>query len=119
MRFVVVTKWFIGLGFALRLQDEGHDVELATAGIEDKRQQARYALAGEGLVTRRALADVMASRGERRDAYFVWDENHSTAENDCLRQEGFKVLGGGRYPDTMEHDREACLEFVGRWVLHA
>ena len=119
MRFVVVTKWFSGLGFALRLQEEGHDVELAIAGIDDKRQQARYALAGEGLVTKRTLADVMASRAERRDAYFIWDENHSTAENECLRQEGFKVLGGGRYTDTMEHDRDACLDFVGRYGLCA
>src|SRR5689334_16845315 len=85
MRFVVVTKWFTGLGFALRLQDEGHDVELAVVGIEDQRQQSRYALVGEGLAPKRALADVMGTRDRLRDAYFIWDENHSVAENECLR----------------------------------
>src|SRR4051812_21186865 len=119
MRFVVVTKWFTGLGFAIRLQDEGHDVELAVVGIEDQRMQSRYALVGQGLVPRRPLADVMATREQRRDAYFIWDENHSVAENEWLRAEGFKVFGGGRYADTMEHDRDACLDFVGRYGLQS
>lgn len=48
MRFIVVTKWFTGLGFGMRLQDEGHDVELAVVGIDDKRLQSRYALVGNG-----------------------------------------------------------------------
>jgi len=119
MQFVVVTKWFTGLGFAMRLQDEGHDVELAIAGIDDQRQQTRYALVGNGLVPKRTLAEVMAHRAAMRAAYFVWDENHSVQENECLRREGFKVLGGGRYADTMEHDRDACLEFVSRYGLEA
>jgi phosphoribosylamine-glycine ligase len=117
MRFVVVTKWFTGLGFAMRLRDEGHDVELAVAGIDDQRLQARYALVGNGVVPKWTLAEVMAARDDRRDAYFVWDENHSPEENECLRHEGFKVLGGGRYAQTMEHDRDACLEFVSRQGL--
>ena len=119
MRFVVVTKWFTGLGFAMRLRDEGHEVELAVVGIEDQRQQARYALVGNGLLPKRTLAEVVADRSRSRDAYFVWDENHSVEENECLRQEGFKVFGGGRYPEVMEHDRDACLEFVGRYGLQA
>ena len=119
MKFVVVTKWFTGLGFAMRLQDEGHDVELAVVGIDDQRLQARYALVANGLVTKRTLAEVMAGRDRRRDAYFVWDENHSVEENECLRGEGFKVFGGGRYADVMEHDRDRCLDFVGRYGLQA
>ena len=119
MRFVVVTKWFTGLGFALRLQEDGHDVELAVVGIDDKRLQSRYALVGQGLVRKRTLAEVMAGRDQLRDAYFIWDENHSAAENECLRAEGFRVFGGGRYADTMEHDRDACLEFVGQYGLQS
>jgi phosphoribosylamine-glycine ligase len=117
MKFVVVTQWFTGLGFAMRLRDEGHDVELAVVGIDDQRLQACYALVGNGLLPKWPLAEVMAARDRRRDAYFVWDENHSVDENECLRREGFKVLGGGRYAQTMEHDRDACLEFVGRYGL--
>ena len=119
MKFVVVTKWFTGLGFAMRLRDEGHDVELAVAGIDDQRLQARYALVGNGLVPKRPLAHVMADRERERDTYFIWDENHSVTENECLRENGFKVFGGGRYADTMEHDRDACLDFVGRYGLQS
>jgi len=119
MQFVVVTKWFSGLGLAMRLRDEGHEVELAVAGIEDQRLQARYARVGDGLVAKLPLAEVMADRARRRDACFVWDENHSVSENECLRRESFKVLGGGRYADAMEHDRDACLEFVGRYGLRS
>ena len=36
MRFIVATKDYAGLGFAVRLQDEGHEVLLATnPGPED------------------------------------------------------------------------------------
>lgn len=113
MRFVIATRHFAGLGFALRLQDEGHDVVMAFAGTDDRRLEDRYALVGNGMIPKRPLADVMRDRAEWRDACWVWDENHSVDENELLRQEQFKVLGGGRYADTMEHDREACLTLVG------
>src|SRR5919199_1185918 len=103
MRFVLVTKWFTGLGFALRLQEEGHDVV--------------DALVGTGLVDRRPLADVMADRERLRDAYWVWDENHSVDENELLRREGFRVFGGGVYANTMEPDRAACLGFFAEHGL--
>jgi hypothetical protein len=37
MRFVVATLHYAGLGFALRLRDEGHEVLLAYAGTTDRR----------------------------------------------------------------------------------
>ena len=119
MRFVLVTKWFTGLGFALRLQEEGHDVVVAVVGIDDQRKQASYALVGAGLVERRPLAELMAERAGWRDAYWIWDENHAADENEALRREGFKVLGGGAYADAMEHDRAYCLRFVGEHGLEA
>lgn len=61
MKFVVVTKWFTGLGFALRLRDEGHEVELAIAGIDDQRRQECYGLVGNGLLPKRTLAEVVAA----------------------------------------------------------
>jgi phosphoribosylamine--glycine ligase len=119
MRFVLVTKWFTGLGFALRLQEEGHDVVVAVVGIDDQRKQASYALVGAGLVDRRPLAELMAERAGWRDAYWIWDENHAADENEALRREGFRVLGGGAYADAMEHDRAYCLRFVGEHGLEA
>ena len=117
MRFVIATQHFAGLGFAMRLQDEGHEVLFAVRGIEDRRQEERHALLANGLVPRRPIADVMADREAWRDAYWIWDENHSVDENELLRSEGFRVFSGGRYADTMEHDRDACLRFVNQYGL--
>lgn len=113
MRFVIATLHFAGLGFAIRLKDEGHEVVLAHAGTQDRRLEERYALVGNGLVPKRLLADMVAERGAWRDAVWIWDENHSVDANERLRGEGYRVFGGGRYADTMEHDREACLSLVG------
>jgi phosphoribosylamine-glycine ligase len=119
MQFIVATRHFAGLGFAVRLQEEGHDVVLASSGTDDRRMEDRYVLVGRGMVSCRPLAEVMNERANFRSAYWIWDENHSVVENEILRAEGYKVLGGGRYPDTMEHDRDACLALVGSYGLHA
>src|SRR3954469_8637212 len=97
MRFIVATKHFAGLGFALRLQDEGHEVIVAYEGIHDRRATGCYDLVGNGLVEKRTLSDVIAGRQQFRDAYWIWDENHSVDANELLRAEGFKVFGGGKY----------------------
>ncbi|HXT18338.1 MAG TPA: hypothetical protein VN706_22090 [Gemmatimonadaceae bacterium] len=117
MRFVIATSHFAGLGFALRLRDEGHDVLVAYRGIADRRAACAYDLVGNGLVEKRALREVIHDRHRFRNAYWVWDENHSVEENELLRSEGFKVLGGGKYADTMEHDRDACLSFVEKYGI--
>ena len=119
MRFVLVTKYFTGLGFAIRLREEGHDVLVAVAGIDDQRLEARYDLVGRGLVDRLPLGAAIDARADWRDAYWIWDENHSVDACELLRAEGFRVLGGGRYANTMEHDRDACLQLVGRYGLQA
>jgi len=117
MRFVIATIHYAGLGFALRLMDEGHDVVVGYRGIGDRRTSESYDLVGNGLVTKVPLEQLIADRERYRDAYWIWDENHSVEENEVLRREGFRVLGGGRYPDTMEHDRDACLAFVAKHGL--
>ncbi|HYD54102.1 MAG TPA: hypothetical protein VEA99_15815, partial [Gemmatimonadaceae bacterium] len=117
MPFVIATLHFMGLGFATRLQEEGHEVVMAFAGTEDRRAIEQYDLVGRGLVPVVPLAEAYAQRDRYRDWVWVWDENHSVEENECLRAEGFRVLGGGRYADTMEHDRDAALAFVDRFGL--
>src|SRR3954468_23684941 len=117
MKFVVASAFYSGLGFAIRLQDEGHDVLLAIGEPDDRRRSEQFDLVGRGLVSKHTLADVMARRSEFRDWTFIWDENHSVSENELLRSEGFRVFGGGEYADRMEHDREACVELVRRYGL--
>ncbi len=109
MRLVVATLRFAGLGFALRLQEEGHDVVLAHAGIQDRRLEDNYSLVGNGLVPKQPLADLLRDRASWRDAVWLWDENHSVDANEWLRSEGFRVFLGGRYADT-----RVVQESVGR-----
>ncbi len=119
MRFVIATQHYAGLGFAIRLKAEGHDVLLAVRSIDDRRLVDAHARVGDGLVPKRPLGDVLGDRESLRDAYWIWDENHSVEANEILRAEGFKVLGGSRYCDTMEHDRDACLARLAPYGLHA
>src|SRR4029078_10993664 len=117
MQFIIATLHFAGLGFALRLIEEGHEVLVGYCGISDRRTGDAYALVGNGLVAKRPLSEIIADRESYRDAYWIWDENHSVDEKETLRREGLRVFGGGRFADTMEHDRDACLAFVERHGL--
>ena len=95
MKFIVATKDYAGLGFAVRLQDEGHDVILATN--PDHASSRAYDLVGQGLVAKASLSSVIESRAQKRDWYWIWDFNHSVEQNELLRSEGFRVLGGGQF----------------------
>lgn len=117
MEFVVATRDYAGLGFASRLQDEGHGVILATSPPDNAPDS--WSLVGDGLVPKEPLSQVMQRRESLRDAYWIWDFNHSVSENETLRAEGFKVLGGGAHADTMEHDRQACLDFAAMYGLES
>jgi phosphoribosylamine-glycine ligase len=117
MRFIIATLHYAGLGFALRLSEEGHDVIVGYCGTTDRRTCEAYELVGNGLVAKQPLAELLADRQSHRDAYWIWDENHSVEENELLRREGFRVFSGGRFADTMEHDRDACLAFVEKHGL--
>lgn len=122
MKFVVATQDYVGLGFAVRLLDEGHEVTLGVnprpADLTDEVRPA-FERVGDGLVAKERLATLLARRDTLRDAYWIWDFNHSVPENELLRGEGFKVFGGGRHADAMEHDRDACLRFMADHGVHA
>ena len=123
MKFVVATKDYAGLGFAIRLKDEGHEVVLGTnPGEEDQADPERlkaFDLVGTGMVDKAPLADLMSRREQMRDWYWIWDFNHAVDQNETLRAEKFKVLGGGHHANMMEHDRPACLEFAATYGLEA
>jgi phosphoribosylamine-glycine ligase len=54
-----------------------------------------------------------------REWYWIWDGNHSVRENELLRREGFRVFGGGLFPDLMEHDRDFAIHYCADYGLHA
>jgi len=123
MDFIVVSEDYAGLGFAMRMQQEGHNVLVATnprsADVSNPDVFARYERVGEGLVHKISLPEALLQREKFRDAYWLWDLNHSVSENELLRSEGFRVFGGGKHAYNMEHNRQACLEFVEQYGLMA
>lgn len=121
MKFCIVTQDYSGLGWALRLKDEGHKVLIAYQPKEkdsqDKEVMKSYLNVGNGLVQKFPLKKIFEKRDKMRDWYWVWDGNHNVEENEALRKEKFKVFGGGKWADTMEHDRNACLKFANKYGL--
>ncbi|MDQ6698879.1 MAG: hypothetical protein M3Z36_01685 [Acidobacteriota bacterium] len=59
MKFIVATRDYAGLGFAIRLQDEGHDVILATNADEQTirapERLCAFNLVGDGMVPKASL----------------------------------------------------------------
>lgn len=121
MQIIVATRDYAGLGFATRLKDEGHGVILGyhmePEALADPACSRAYELVGQGMVDKVPLPQLMEQRESYRDWLWVWDFNHHVAENETLRREGFKVFGGGEFADRMEHDRQACLDFVSTYGL--
>jgi phosphoribosylamine-glycine ligase len=119
MKFVIATRDYAGLGFSIRLQDEGHEVLVATNPPNEDRDNPAYHLVGQDIVKKASLDEVIAEREAMRDWYWIWDFNHAVEQNERLRSEGFKVVGGGGHANTMEHDRAACLDFAATYGLEA
>ena len=119
--FVVVTKDWSGLGWAMRLKDEGHKVLMAyqidPAKLNDEQTKKGYELVGNGIIDKFPLKNIMSKRDKMKDWYWVWDANHNVEENELLKKEGFKVFMGGKFADMMEHDRNACLKFAEKYGL--
>ena len=71
MRYVIATKDYAGLGFAVRLKDEGHEVLLATDPAPDEagdpERLKTFDLVGHGLVEKAGLCTLMERRNEMRD----------------------------------------------------
>jgi phosphoribosylamine-glycine ligase len=123
MNFVIATRDYSGLGFAVRLKDEGHGVVIAynpdPDQISDPKIKSAYDLVGCDMVEKAPLQQLMQRRESLHDWYWIWDHNHSVEENETLRSEGFKVFGGGEHANCMEHDRNGCLEFAATYGLEA
>lgn len=108
MNFIICTRDWSGLGFALMLKDEGNDVLMAfnpPPDLEPDKEES-YFRVGEGLVDRVPLQEAFKSRYKHRQAYWIFDGNHEWEFGDKLRKDGFKVLGASQWTERMEHDRD-------------
>lgn len=112
MRVVIATRFVTGLGFAMRLQQAGHEVVMADAGINDRRAQPRYDSVGDGTVRKLPLATLMQARfvdGEPRFAFVALDSKFKlTGDLGDLIRCAFDFVC------TIPVDSRAVAESVGR-----
>lgn len=111
-KWIVVTPDYSGLGWAKILADEEHEVILATKPKEKEDNLKAFKTVGDGIIEKESLDDVMKSRKEYKDYGFIWDGNHNPEDADKLRKEGFNVIGGHKFTDWLEHNREFGLSIV-------
>ena len=113
-KFIVVTKDFSGLGFAVQELARGTEVVMAykLADSIDEDEIDAYMKVGEGMVEKYQLDDLMDKRDSLKDCYWIWDGNHNFQEGEMLRGEGFKVFGGTEFTFQLENDREFGAKFA-------
>lgn len=120
-KFVIVSEEWSGVGWAKRLQEEGHTVMVAfqpnEKDIDYTNKKRDYALVGKGIIDRYPLSEVLARRSKMKDWYWIWDANHNPDINEKLRKEGFKVLMGSDWNFRMEHDRDFTLKLAEKYGL--
>jgi phosphoribosylamine-glycine ligase len=120
-KFVLCTKDFSGLGFALMLKEEGQDVIVGYGDPDIKKkkpeEQDAYNLVGEGLVDCIGFDGLFSKRAQHKDAYWIFDTNHHSDKADQLRSEGFKVWGTSEITESLEHDRDVGVEIAQKHGL--
>ncbi|MDE1866126.1 MAG: hypothetical protein KGI08_00245 [Thaumarchaeota archaeon] len=109
-RFVIVTQYFSGLGFAKMLKEEGHDYILATIMKEDEEKKKEFNLVGNGYINKAPYSDALAK--EWSGAYFIFDQNHNEDIAEALRLSGEKVFGATRLKVKLEKDRKFAADLA-------
>lgn len=79
---------------------------------EEPKKVKMYKSTGKGLIDTIPLVDLMSRRKDFKDWFWVWDGNHNQEENNILRKEGFKVIGGLEFAQKMEHDRAFTMNIM-------
>lgn len=101
MRFLFLSEAGDGLGFAVRVKEEGNEVLFWT-------KEKRFA-GHNGLVD--PVLSVEAGLSKKPHAIIV-DSSGMGAMCDGLLKRGFKVFGGGSINDKMETDRDFAMKLV-------
>lgn len=104
-RFNLISKDGDGIGFAIRLQDEGHEVR---AFIDAEAATP----VGDGLVPKVGSIHDMLVDASTEDDVFIFDTSGDGLLADYLRQRGFNVVGACPIADRLERDREFGLNVM-------
>jgi phosphoribosylamine-glycine ligase len=114
-KWIIVTQDHSGLGWAkLILDTPGTECILATRPKEDEDNLKAFNKVGDGIVQKIPLDQIMKQRSKYKEWGFLWDQNHNSDDAEKLRSEGFNVLGGHRFTDWLEHNREFGVSLVER-----
>jgi len=98
MNILFISKDLSGADLAYRLKKEGHSVRLF---IEDKTQNHNF----EGLVEK--TKDWQNDLGwVGKNGLIVFDSSGYGEIQDNLRKKGYLVVGGNKFADRLEHDRQ-------------
>ena len=114
-KFVLVTKDFSGMGFAIQEIQKNNSEVLIAYKLSDKLEKdeiKEYKQMGKGFVEKIELDELMQNRKDYKDFYFLWDGNHNYEEGEILIKEGFKVWGGSKFTYDLENDREFGVKFA-------
>jgi phosphoribosylamine--glycine ligase len=101
MKFLFLSGYGEGLGIALRLKQNGHNV---AAWIKDKQSKRNY----DGLIQKLTKWDTFLDK----DTIVVFDSTGGGKTGDRLRARGFHVFGGSVIADQLEIDRAVGFEFL-------
>lgn len=114
MKFLFVSRWAMIHSLAAQVKDEGHEVKYAVLSKADRE-------VGDGFV------DKVTNWEEHKDwaDIIVFDDSDFGDICDRLRKEGRAVLGGTKYSDKLEFDRDfgteemkaAGLSTIPSWEL--
>lgn len=105
MRFNLVSKDGDGVGFAIRLQNEGHDVRVFIDA------EAATPI-GDNLVPKVGSIHDFLVDAKLDEDVFIFDTSGDGLVADAIRGMGFPVLGGCAIADRLERDREFGLKVM-------
>ena len=103
-RFVVVCEDYAGLGWAIRLNQDGDDVTLVTQPSIDEEDLAGHDLIGTGIVPKVDLETAIADKS-LKDAYWLFEANRHSDVSERLRRKGYNVFGASALSAKLELDR--------------
>lgn len=113
MRFAFISNEGSGLPFWLRLKDEGNEVLVY---VPDTPDSFVHRSTGKGLVDLAGSITEILAWGGAQPTVFVFDSSSEGDTAEWLRERGQLVVGGGKFCDRLEMDRdfgESVAEAVG------
>lgn len=110
MHVAFVSNYGCGVGLALRLQMEGHEVLFWADGGEKKDGSlGKYKMVGEGIVRVTYSWDFLFSwakeHARRGHTLMIFEGSGMGKRADLARRAGLHVIGSGSFADRLENDR--------------